>query len=270
MEITDISGTWEVKITCKEPIYFLPGSEWLLRIDPKPARVGSIHPFFKFTAIVTINQNNSGISGTFITVHGLSGKVTGNVHGHEVSLAFDPSPIRPEPYHGVAEGIASDKQMRGTYSSADSGKKFKADIIGVKKYSPTIRLKLWWWRNLFPVIKKTSSRNVIVLIVKSLVLPAWFFFFDAWWYFYRQGRTKLSVISLVLCFLSILGFWHVINFDMDRFMDSEWKEKPLSALRALRYYHNIFSWPTLFFTLIHIIALCLFLYLIGIRFTWWS
>lgn len=56
--------------------------------------------------------------------------------------------------------------------------------------------------------------------------------------------------------------------DMDHFMQDEYyEEKPLSDFYN---YNRIFSWYTLFYTLIHIIALCLFLYSIGIRFKWWS
>lgn len=82
---------------------------------------------FKWTAVITVDQTGSTVSGTFETGMGLSGKVSGNVFGDQVSMTINQDPICPGTFHGSAK--VKRKKMVGTYSGSDSNGTVEASFI---------------------------------------------------------------------------------------------------------------------------------------------
>src|SRR5574342_406176 len=112
MKIADITGTWKVNITSTGGTQVPLGSNW--------------------TAIISAKQDNAMLSGTFVTEHGLTGRLTGHVLGDIVSMTIEQGPIRPGTFHGVSIVNPSNNQMTGTYSGGDSGGTLEASVVAHK------------------------------------------------------------------------------------------------------------------------------------------
>jgi hypothetical protein len=110
MKTIDLTGTWDALMTVTGGTQAPIGFEW--------------------TAVYTVVQTGSTVSGTFETDMGLSGEVSGSVFGDQVSMTINQGPICPGTFHGSAR--VKRKKMIGTYSGSDSNGTLEASFTAFK------------------------------------------------------------------------------------------------------------------------------------------
>lgn len=233
----NISGKWEAKIIGIGGRHVVPGSKW--------------------TAFITANQLGSNISGSFLTVEGLSGKIDGSIIGDEVTMTIQQGPIRPETFTCVAKLNHLDKQMNGTYSSADGGKNLQASFVAYKKRNSIITIKLFWWRYFFPAITSIVMFGLAIMSLAALPSSA-----AAAIKFYRQDNFLLcgiSGLSIIASFISF-GMWFFWTWGVGStqmlYEDLPFDDLPLWGM--------ILTKEVLIFTSINVLAIFLFLRAYGI------
>jgi hypothetical protein len=110
MKTIDLTGTWDALMTVTGGTQAPIGFEW--------------------TAVITVVQTGSTVSGKFETDMGLSGDISGSVLGDMVSMTINQGPIFPGTFHGSAK--VTRKKMIGTYSGSDTNGTLEASFTASK------------------------------------------------------------------------------------------------------------------------------------------
>ena len=109
----DLTGTWDALITAiggtSEPI----GSQW--------------------TAVITVIQSGSTVSGTFSTSGGNVGQLSGSISGADASFTVNQGPPCVGTFNGFGMVNATSDQMNGTYSGTACTGTLQASITASKR-----------------------------------------------------------------------------------------------------------------------------------------
>lgn len=110
MKTVDLTGIWKAQMTATGGTQRLIGFQW--------------------TAVISVVQNGSIVSGKFETDMGLSGEISGSVLGDMASMTINQGPICPGTFHGSAK--VTKIKMIGTYSGSDSNGTLEASFTASK------------------------------------------------------------------------------------------------------------------------------------------
>ena len=109
----DVTGTWDVSMTVTG------GTQ---------APVG-----FHWTAVFTVVQSGSSVSGTGVTSSDTGGQVSGSVSGDDLDFTLAQTSPCVGTYHGFAMVNAASNQMSGTYSGSDCFGTLQASFTATKR-----------------------------------------------------------------------------------------------------------------------------------------
>jgi hypothetical protein len=88
---------------------------------------------FHWTAVFTVVQSGSSVSGTGVTSSGSGGQVSGSVSGDDLDITLTQTTPCTGTYHGIGMVNAASNQMSGTYSGADCNGTLQASFTAIKR-----------------------------------------------------------------------------------------------------------------------------------------
>lgn len=109
----NVTGTWDATITVTGGTQAPPGTQ--------------------FTAVFTLAQSGTSVTGTFSTAGGLSGQISGSVSGQSFAFTISQGAPCPGSFAGSATVSGSETQLSGSYSGSDCNGTLQLSAVATKR-----------------------------------------------------------------------------------------------------------------------------------------
>ena len=109
----NVTGTWDVTSTVTGGTEAPPGTQ--------------------FTAVFTLAQSGTSVTGTFSTSGGLSGQIAGSISGQAFALTISQGAPCPGSFSGSATVSGSGTQLAGSYSGSDCNGTLQVSAVATRR-----------------------------------------------------------------------------------------------------------------------------------------